>query len=432
MMASPTVGYAGMTHLGIVSAAGSAARGLSTLCFDPDPVLVARLARQDPPIHEPDLVDTMAANAGMLRHTVDVADLATCDLVYIAADVPTDDQGRSDLTPIRSLVERVVPVLRDDTILVVLSQVPPGFCRSLCRLPPDRLYYQVETLVFGRAVDRAFNPERFIIGCADPDRGLPPCLSAALAAYGCPILPMRYESAELAKISINFCLVASVSVANTLAEVSEAVGADWAEIVPALKLDRRIGPHSYLMPGLGISGGNLERDLRSIIGIGTTSGTDVGVVEAWLRNSEHRKEWTWRTLRDSVLDSRPDAIIAVLGLAYKENTSSLKNSPALALLAHLGGLEVRVHDPAVPSSAVPTARWCAAPADCIAGADVLVVTTPWPQYRGLDPDALAGAMRGRTIIDPHRMIDGRRAAGAGFAYHTLGAPPRRPSDGASP
>ena len=67
-----------------------------------------------------------------------------------------------------------------------------------------------------------------------------------LEAFNCPILPMRYESAELAKISINCCLVASVSVANTLAELCEAIGADWSEIVPALKLDRRIGEFSYL------------------------------------------------------------------------------------------------------------------------------------------------------------------------------------------
>ena len=75
---------------------------------------------------------------------------------------------------------------------------------------------------------------------------------------------MRYESAELAKISINCCLVASVVVANTLAELCERIGAEWSEIAPALKLDRRIGPHAYLAPGLGIAGGNLERDLATV------------------------------------------------------------------------------------------------------------------------------------------------------------------------
>ena len=103
--------------------------------------------------------------------------------------------------------------------------------------------------MFGWAVERATQPERFIVGCADPIRPLPRPYTMLLDAFDCPILPMRYESAELAKIAINCCLVASVSVANTLADLSERIGADWHEIAPALRLDRRIGAHSYLSPG---------------------------------------------------------------------------------------------------------------------------------------------------------------------------------------
>src|SRR5208282_3885562 len=133
-------------------------------------------------------------------------------------------------------------------------QVPPGFTRGVARVPHERLIYQVETLIFGRAVERALHPERFIVGCADPARPLPPAFAAFLASFGCPILPMRYESAELCKISINFFLVASISAANSLAELSEHIGAEWSEIMPALRLDKRIGPHAYIAPGLGIAG----------------------------------------------------------------------------------------------------------------------------------------------------------------------------------
>ena len=75
---------------------------------------------------------------------------------------------------------------------------------------------------------------------------------------------MKYESAELSKISINCYLASSVTLTNTLAEVSKSVGASWEEIIPTLKLDKRIGKYAYLKPGLGISGGNIERDLSSI------------------------------------------------------------------------------------------------------------------------------------------------------------------------
>src|SRR3546814_14002176 len=74
--------------------------------------------------------------------------------------------------------------------------------------------------------------------------------SAFLAAFDCPVLPMRYESAELSKISINMCLVASISVANTLAELCEHTGADWSEIAPALRLDRRSEEHTSELQSL--------------------------------------------------------------------------------------------------------------------------------------------------------------------------------------
>jgi len=371
------------------------------------------------PVTEPGLDELVATNAGKLDFTADIADLARCDVVYIAADVPTDDDGRSDLTTIQKLIDGVGWVLRNDAILVVLCQVPPGFCRRLTQVPHERLVYQVETLIFGQAVHRAMYPERFILGLADPAKSLPAAYAQVLEAFACPILPMRYESAELAKISINFCLVASVTVANTLAEVSEAVGADWSEIVPALKLDKRIGQFAYLNPGLGLSGGNLERDLRTVMNIGEAEKTDIGVVRAWFTNSAHRKDWPWRVVRDC-LREKPEARIAVLGLAYKENTHSTKNSPSLRLLSHLEGRCVRVHDPEVPASVVPHAQGSVNAIDCAKDADVLVIATPWPEYRDLKLSELAAVMKGRVIVDPYRTLDAKAAAAAGFTYHTLG------------
>ena len=199
--------------------------------------------------------------------SADAAALGQCDVVYVAVDVPTDDRGQSDLTADQGDGRaRLAARSAANGLLVILSQVPPGYTRASAACRPTRVYYQVETLVFGRAVERATKPERFIVGCADPRtpaarRRCRPS-SKRSAARSCR---WRYESAELAKISINLCLVASITVANTLAEVCERIGADWSDIVPALKLDRRIGPSAYLTPGLGIAGGNLERDLRTVM-----------------------------------------------------------------------------------------------------------------------------------------------------------------------
>jgi UDPglucose 6-dehydrogenase len=421
-MTQTIVGFAGMTHLGINSAAATAARGFRVIGYDSDCAVIERLHAGDPPVVEPGLAEMLAENTARLTFSASIAALKGCDVVYIAADVPTDDDARSDLVPIRRLIDRVAANLRHDAILVILCQVPPGFTRALDGVPKERLIYQVETLIFGRAVERAMHPERFIIGCVEPGRELPPRYREVLEAFGCAILPMRYESAELAKISINFCLVASIGVANTLAEVSEAIGADWSEIVPALRLDRRIGPYAYLTPGLGIAGGNLERDLRTVLSLVDDSKADTGIITAWIANSAHRKDWCWRVLDERLLTRDADARIAVLGLAYKENTHSTKNSPSLALLAHLDGRQVNVHDPIVPGSVVPFANSFPDELTCAKDADALVLATPWPQYRKLALSDLRRVMRGRLLIDPYRLLDGDAAAAAGFEYHTLGMP----------
>jgi UDPglucose 6-dehydrogenase len=318
-----------------------------------------------------------------------------------------------------------LPELRHDAALVILCQVPPGFTRSLA-LAPERLYYQVETLVFGRAVDRAVNPERFILGCADPAAPLPAPLREFLGAFDCPILPMRYESAELAKIAINCCLVASVSVANTLAELCERIGAAWSEIAPSLKLDKRIGAHAYLSPGLGIAGGNLERDLATVIRLADEVGSDAGVVKAWVANSRHRRDWAAATIKKLLLAAKPQAVVGVWGLAYKENTHSVKNSPSLATLAQMPEARLQLHDPAVPVAAArhASAKAAAQPLDAARGADALMILTPWPQYRAVDPAAVAKGMRGRIVIDPYGVMDPLKAEAAGLRLYRLGEPPK--------
>ncbi|HUO43436.1 MAG TPA: nucleotide sugar dehydrogenase [Burkholderiales bacterium] len=426
-MSAPQIGFAGMTHLGINSAAAAAARGFQTLWFDTDTARIAALAKGELPVVEPDLPETIAAHGARIRHTSQASDLRGCAVVYIACDVPTDDRGGSDLLTVDALIETVSANIADDAVLVILCQVPPGFTRRLARAPA-RLYYQVETLIFGRAMERALHPERFIIGCADPAQALPAAYHEFLTAFGCPLLPMRYESAELAKIAINCCLVSSVTVANTLAELSERIGADWHEIVPALKLDRRIGPYSYLAPGLGLAGGNLERDLATVLQLAGETGSEAGLITSFVASSRHRKDWVLRTLHREVFARQPQAVLGILGLAYKENTHSTKNSPALALIRHLAPWQLRIHDPVVPVAAAQHARavGCDSPLAAATGADALVIMTPWPAFRELKPADLARAMRGCIVIDPLRVLDGRALVAAGFEYLTLGAPPQRP------
>lgn len=420
-MTAPVIAYAGMTHLGLNSAVAAAEKGFEVVCFDPDAGLIERLGRGDAPIVEPGLPELLDKNRARIRFAADPVRLKDCDVVYVAPDVPTDDQGLSDLSNLEALLDLVAGTLRAGAVLVVLSQVPPGFTRAHAR-PDLALYYQVETLIFGRAVERALCPERTIVGCADPAAPLPEAYEKFLAAFDCPLLPVRYESAELCKIAINCCLVASISVANTLAELCEGIGAVWSEIAPALKLDRRIGAHAYLTPGLGIAGGNLERDLATAVRLSERIGSDASVVRAWMHNSRYRKDWALRTLHRAVLSRIQDPLVAVLGLAYKENTHSTRNSPSFALIENLRPYRLRVFDPVVPAESAPhpNAVGASSPAAACDGADALVIMTPWAEFRDLQPADIAASLKGRSVIDPYAALDGARCRDLGLDYHTLG------------
>ena len=262
---SIVVGFAGMTHLGIVSAASVAAKGFLTICYDPDAKLIARLAAGDIPVVEPDLDDLIRANGARQVFTADLSRLAECDVVYISTDVPTDDSGQSDLSGIVALIDRVArrAEARRPSCHSV-ARCRRAFTRGLRVAPHARLYYQVETLVFGRAVERALHPERTIVGCADPARRSSRVISPSSS-------PSAARSCRCATRAPNWRRSRSTAASSPRSasptrwrRLCEKIGADWSEIVPALKLDARIGPHAYLSPGLGIAGGNLERDLATV------------------------------------------------------------------------------------------------------------------------------------------------------------------------
>src|SRR5438309_22206 len=332
-------GFIGLSHLGIVYSLATAARGFEVLGFHPDGALCDKLNDGNFPVAEPGLTELFQSNRSRIRFSNSAAELAGCDPVFVSLDVATDQANRSDLGALNRLIDSVAANISETATVVILCQVPPGFTRSLksaltCRGVKwgDHLFYQAETLVFGNAVERALHPERFIIGCADPRTRLPKSYADWLSAFGCPLLPMRYESAELAKMAINLFLVSTVATTNTLAELCEKLGADWSEIAPALRLDKRIGPDAYLSPGLGIAGGNLERDLITVKQLSGEYGAEAGVVDAWLRDSQYRCDWALRKVHALVLSATEDPSLAIWVLAYKANTNSTKNSPALALI----------------------------------------------------------------------------------------------------
>ena len=427
---SGPTGFLGLSHLGIISSAGWSSFGQPTIAVHPDEDLISRLGRGDLPIHEPGLPELLQRSRDCLTFSADLSSLSQCPLVIVSLDVPTDEHNVSSVEAVPRLIDAAAPHLRQDVILVVMSQVQPGFTRALGqRLRSSRpdlsfqLYYLVETLIFGDAVRRCLEPERFIVGCADPRVELPAVWAEGLKRFGCPILPMRYESAELTKTAINLYLIGSVTYANTLSNLCESIGADWSEMTPALKLDARIGPAAYLKPSLGIAGGNLERDLVTLRDLCEAHDQDASYLEALIEFNARRLEWVQRKVEQLVFaegSSKPT--LAIWGLTYKKDTRSTKNSPALRLLPSLASrATLRAWDPAIGAAEVDLpVDFASDRDDALRGADGVLIMADWDQFAEADLDRIRRDMRRPLVLDCVGVLERRRAEMDGIEYVTMG------------
>jgi UDPglucose 6-dehydrogenase len=114
-------------------------------------------------------------------------------------------------------------------------------------------------------------------------------------------------------------------------------------------------------------------------------------------------------------------VVGILGLAYKENTNSLKNSPSIALLEALPDVAIRAHDPVVTTVTTnQKLTLCDTALDVAKGADILCLMTPWDAFKTLDWPAIKTAMRGRVVIDPYRLLAPALAKELGLTHAVLG------------
>jgi UDPglucose 6-dehydrogenase len=197
-------------------------------------------------------------NAAALRFVEITTDPLTADVVFVSEDTPTDDKGNRDLTPIRELVE---VAKQSKAPIVITSQVPPGFTRSL-DIEPARLFHQAETLRIKDAEERAMYPDYIVVGAMmyQSYELLPTAYRAYLDAFPCEKLVVVWEDAEFSKIAVNMMLAAQVDATNMLADAARKCGASWWQVADVLHLDARIGKSAYLNPGRWQDSLHLLRD----------------------------------------------------------------------------------------------------------------------------------------------------------------------------
>jgi len=423
----------GLWHLGTVTAACLAGAGHDVTGLDVDAAVVERLAGGAAPLFEPGLDDLVRAGlaGGRLNFTTDASVVGAADLVWLTSDTPVDDEDRADVEWVVQRAAVLFPHLRDGTRVLVSSQVPVGTTRRLEQMFQSmaggrRVGFACspENLRLGRAIEAFTHPDRVVVGVRSAeDRA---AIETLLRPFTDRIEWMSVESAEMTKHALNAFLAMSVTFINEIAVLCEQVGADASDVARGLKSEARIGPNAYLSPGAAFAGGTLARDVMFLSELGEEHGLATHVLSAVKASNDAHRQWAQRRLVD-VLGGVAGRTVAVWGLTYKPGTDTLRRSSAVELCEwlHRGGARVRVHDPVirqVPADLAASIHLSADPLSAAEGADALVVSTPWPQYRDVTPGDVAGRMSGTLVLDPAGFLAASFERQPGLRYLSVGRP----------
>ncbi|HEY1774841.1 MAG TPA: nucleotide sugar dehydrogenase [Solirubrobacteraceae bacterium] len=428
---APTrIAVVGLWHLGAVIAAVLADAGNAVSATDSDAELLAGLRNGQPAVAEPGLAELIGSgrDSGALRFVaLDDEALREAEIVWIAADTPVGDDDVADPQSVIDEAFAVTSRARPGALVIVSSQLPVGSIAQLERrlqaIGRDDLAVACmpENLRLGQAIETFRAPERFVVGVRDEaDRAR---VVALLGPFGGAIEWMRVESAEMTKHALNAFLATSIAFINEIATVGEEVGADAEEVSRGLMGDRRIGPGAYLRPGGAFAGGTLARDLQFLAEIAGEQGLATSLLDGVRVSNRAHEQWSRRVLR-SVLGDLAGRCVGIWGLTYKPGTDTLRRSSALSLCEWLleCSATVTAHDPVVSSVPLRGVQICATAVAAASDCDALVIGTPWPEYRGVDPTAVLNAMSEPVVLDPSGFLARTLGSAASVRYLRVGAP----------
>lgn len=427
-----TVCVYGLWHLGSVTAACLASRGMRTIGLAETPQAAAELSAGRAPLFEPGL-DAMLAQGlrdGHLSFTSDVAlAVASADLLWVNFDTPVDDDDVADVGYVVDRIRCTFAHLRDGAVVLISSQLPVGSTalleKDFARVANGRTVsfaYSPENLRLGDAIRVFTQSERIVIGIrGDAARQV---IEPILKPFCDTLLWTRVESAEMVKHALNAYLATCVTFTNEIATVCEGVGADMNEVEGALRLDPRIGKKAYVRAGAAFGGGTLARDVQFLKAIARDIDARVPVLTAVLESNDHHKGWVVRHLR-SQLGALNGKKVGVLGLAYKAGTDAIRRSVAIEVIEELiaGGADVTVFDPKVATLPEPlnSAVTIAPSVDAIfADNEAVVLATEWPEFRELNFATLVPSMKRPILIDQNAYASKQLAGLVGLDYIVAG------------
>ncbi len=418
--------------MGLTTGACFAEVGHAVTCVDNDAAKVEVLRAGGMPIYEPGLEDLVRRNvaSGRLSFTTSTAEgVGKSDVVFIAVPTPPQPDGSVDLSFIEKVAREIAAAMTTYKIVVDKSTVPvktgekvAETIKRYCKAPVDfDVVSNPEFLREGFAVEDLMRPDRVVIGVRS-QRPVP-AMKEVYAPFDAPIVVTDINSAELIKHASNSFLALKISYINAIAAVCEATGANVQDVANGMGLDQRIG-RRFLQAGLGFGGSCFPKDLSAFIKIAEQTGYDFRLLREVQRVNADQMERFVKKISDTLWVLKGKTI-GVLGLAFKQNTDDVRQSPAIELCRRLQkeGAHLRVHDPKAMDKARAVLSEVTFVDDMNAvaeGCDALVVATEWDDFKQLDLERARKALTHPILFDGRNLFDREEMERLGWVYKSVG------------
>ncbi len=405
------------------------------------------------PIYEPGLKEVVqeTLNRNLFFSTdVDKA-IAEADVIFVAVNTPTKTFGQgagyaADLQYWEKTARQIKRCSKHDKIVVEKSTLPVRTAAAMQRVlsaESNGVHFEVlsnpEFLAEGTAITDLESPDRILVGSDETETGRA-ARQAVVDIYASwipreRILTTNVWSSELSKIAANAFLAQRISSINALTELCEKTGADVTEVARAIGADSRIGP-KFLKAGVGFGGSCFKKDILNLVYMCESQGLHQAA-DYWrsvVTMNTYQQNRFVNTMLTAMFNTVASKRIALLGFAFKADTSDTRETPALTVAKLLADehADIVITDPYALENAksdlasvADRVSFEADPYQAVEGADAVAVMTDWKLYKELDWERVYASMRKPAFIfDGRNFLDHAKLFALGFHVYAIGIEPK--------
>ncbi len=423
------VAVIGLGYVGLVIASVLASRGCRVFGVDTNESIVDSIRKGKPHFFEPELEEMLrkAVDDGRLTASTEMADAKEADMKLVTVGTPLGDQLEPDLRAISAVARALASATKPGDIVLLKSTVTPGVTEGTF----GKILQDASGLQAGKDFFLAFSPERLaegkavqefatlpiVVGSSSPDA------EEAIAQFwrdtlGVDVIKMGSAvAAELVKLADNLWIDVNIALANLVAIVAQSYGIASDEIIQAANsLPKGQGHVNILQSSIGVGGSCLTKDPLFFASLVDAAGGDSQLVLGSRRVNEGMPKmvagWVDGWVGENVdAESRDDLKIALVGLAFKDDTSDLRYSPMIEFYKQLRGRysNITVYDPFIEDEATkasfPGAKIADSIASALSDAVVAVFGCNHSEFRQANVVGLIN----EHVAAPGLVVDGRKA-----------------------